>query len=116
MDRFTSSGTERPIFVDEQYILAQLPVKEAFFQMEITAPTEDLEGRVPNPVQDGAGQVSDARANMGVAAYTIRLVAIWGKIIHSLKGHGTRFKTLHIPAKSGRNSYTLTSAKAYLSS
>lgn len=84
MDRFNSSGTDRPIFVAEQYIRAQLPIKENYYQMEITGPTEDLDGNVPNPVSPDSGQVSDARENMGMAAYLIRLVAIWGKLVHYL--------------------------------
>ncbi|KAF2161759.1 hypothetical protein M409DRAFT_27815 [Zasmidium cellare ATCC 36951] len=88
MDRFNSSGTDRPIFVGEQYIRAQLPVKESFYQMEINGPTEDLEGSVPNPVEPGNGELSDAKENMGVAAYLIRLVAIWGKLINYLNQGG----------------------------
>ncbi|EGP92272.1 uncharacterized protein MYCGRDRAFT_66346, partial [Zymoseptoria tritici IPO323] len=84
MDRFNSSGTDRPIFVGEQYIRAQLPVKESYYQMDITGPTEDLEGNVPNPVEPGTGQTADAKENMGVAAYLIRLVSIWGKLINYL--------------------------------
>jgi hypothetical protein len=84
MDRFNSSGTDRPIFVGEQYIRAQLPVKESYYQMEITGPTEDLDGNVPNPVEPGTGQTADAKENMGVAAYMIRLVSIWGKLINYL--------------------------------
>ena len=81
MDRFNSSGTDRPLFVGEQYIRAQLPIKEHFFNMEINGPTEDLDGNVPNPVDPDTGQTSDATENMGVAAYLIRLVSIWGKLV-----------------------------------
>jgi len=81
MDRFNSSGTDRPLFVGEQYIRAQLPIKDSYFQMDITGPTEDLEGNVPNPVEPGSGQLADAKENMGVAAYLIRLVSIWGKLV-----------------------------------
>lgn len=84
MDRFNSSGTDRPIFVGEQYIRAQLPVKENFYQMEISGPTEDLDGNVPNPVEPGTGQIADAKQNMGVAAHLIRLVSIWGRLINYL--------------------------------
>ncbi|KAM3415594.1 hypothetical protein BST61_g9115 [Cercospora zeina] len=81
MDRFNSSGTDRPIFVGEQYIRAQLPIKEQYYHMEINGPTEDLEGNVPHPVDPGTGQLANAQENMGVAAYLIRLVSIWGKLI-----------------------------------
>lgn len=83
MDRFNSSGTDRPIFVGEQYIRAQLPVKENLYQMEISGPTEDLEGNV-NPVEPGTGQMADTKQNMGVAAHLIRLVSIWGRLINYL--------------------------------
>ncbi|EME49353.1 hypothetical protein DOTSEDRAFT_117283, partial [Dothistroma septosporum NZE10] len=88
MDRFNSSGTDRPIFVGEQYIRAQLPIKESFYQLEITGPTEDLDGNVPNPVQAGTGQMSDAKDNMGVAAYLVRLVSIYGELIAYLNMGG----------------------------
>ena len=81
MDRFNSSGTDRPLFVGEQYIQAQLPIKDAYFHMEITGPTEDLDGNVPNPVEPGSGQMANAKDNMGVTAYLIRLVSIWGKLV-----------------------------------
>lgn len=81
LDRFSSSGTDRPTFVGPEYIRAQLPIRDKLFNMEITGPTEDLQGNVPNPVDPKTGQVADARQNMGVAAYTIRLVALWGDLI-----------------------------------
>ena len=81
MDRFNSSGTERPIFVAEPYIEAQLPIKEHYFQMEITGPTENLEGTYSRSVEPDAGQVTDPKENMGCAAYMVRLVAIWGRLI-----------------------------------
>jgi hypothetical protein len=81
MDRFNSSGTERPLFVNDQYIQAQLPVKEHFFQFEIPGTTEVLEGpRSDNPEKAGPHTLSETE-NMGVAAYIVRLVAIWGRVI-----------------------------------
>lgn len=102
MDRFNSSGTDRPIFVGEQYIRAQLPIKEDFYQMEITGPTEDLDGDVPNPVESGTGQISDAKANMGVAAYLIRLVSIWGSLIAYLNLGGRERDTHPMWAEQSR--------------
>lgn len=81
MDRFSSSGSDRPLFVQEQHIEIQLPVKEHLYLHEIQAPTEDLQGGVPNPVPPDGNQLADPRDNMGVSAYTIRLVCIWGKVI-----------------------------------
>ena len=80
MDRFNSSGTERPFFGNEENIKVQLPIKEAQFQMGIPGPTEGLDGSVPNPISPGAGQMADPKDNMGVAAYLIRIIAIWGRV------------------------------------
>ena len=88
MDRFTSSGTERPMFADEDIIKVQLPVKESSFLMEIPGPTESLDGRVPNPVTTDTGQMSDPKGNMGVAAYMIRVIVLWGRVIKYLNMGG----------------------------
>ena len=88
MDRFTSSGTERPMFADEDIIKVQLPVKESSFLMEIPGPTESLDGRVPNPVKTDTGQLSDPKGNMGVAAYMIRVIVLWGRVIKYLNMGG----------------------------
>ncbi|KAL5114219.1 hypothetical protein ACEQ8H_007921 [Pleosporales sp. CAS-2024a] len=93
MDRFNSSGTDRPLFVHEQYIEVQLPVKEHLYLHEIHAPTEDLEGNVPNPVPPDSGQLANPRDNMGVSAYTIRLVCIWGKLIKYMNLGGKERET-----------------------
>ncbi|KAF2743006.1 hypothetical protein M011DRAFT_471726 [Sporormia fimetaria CBS 119925] len=81
MDRFNSSGTDRPLFVNEQYIEVQLPVKENLYIKEIQAPTENLDGSVLHPVSPASGLPSKPGENMGVSAYTIKLICIWGKII-----------------------------------
>lgn len=81
MDRFNSSGTDRPMFVAESYIEAQLPIKEEYFQMEITGPTENLEGTTSRSVEPDSGQVTDPRDNMGVAAYMVRAVSVWGHVV-----------------------------------
>ena len=88
MDRFTSSGTERPMFADEDIIKVQLPVKESNFQMEITGPTESLDGRAPSLVESDTGQRSDPQGNMGVAAYMIRVIGLWGRVIKYLNMGG----------------------------
>jgi hypothetical protein len=84
MDRFNSSGTDRPSFVKEDSIKVQLPIKEKLFEMDMPGPTEDLRGNVPHPVSPGVGQLSDANENMGVAAYMIKCIALWGRIINYL--------------------------------
>ena len=82
MDRFNSSGTDRPIFIGQQYIEAQLPIKESYFQMEITGITEDLDGNLQHSVSTDTDRAEEAKRNMGVAAYQIRLIAILGKLVH----------------------------------
>ena len=81
MDRFNSSGTERPTFANEETIKVQLPIKEFNFRMEIPGPTEDLDGQVSTLIAAGAGQTSRPRENMGVAAYLIRIIALWGRVV-----------------------------------
>ena len=84
MDRFNSSGTERPTCMNEETIKVQLPIKESHFQMEIPGSTESLDGDVPNPALPDTGLVSNPNDNMGVAAYMIRILAIWGRVIKYL--------------------------------
>jgi hypothetical protein len=68
--------------MSEDFVEIPLPVKEHLFEMELSAPTETLEGTVLNPADKDAGQLEDARANMGTSAYYIKLVAIWGRLVH----------------------------------
>ncbi|KAK7403870.1 hypothetical protein QQX98_010374 [Neonectria punicea] len=88
MDRFNSSGTDRPTFIREETVQIPLPIKERYFQLDMPAPTETLDGRVLNPAMPDDGQPSNARENMGVAAYLIRTIAIWGQIINYLNQGG----------------------------
>ncbi|KNB19267.1 hypothetical protein FOXG_16414 [Fusarium oxysporum f. sp. lycopersici 4287] len=81
MDRFNSFETDRPMFIREDTIELPLPVKEKYFQFDMPAPTEMLDGRVPHPPSPKDGQIADTRENMGVAAFLIRAIALWGRII-----------------------------------
>jgi hypothetical protein len=81
MDRFNASGTDRPMQMSEDFVNIPLPIKEHFFEMELSAPTETLEGKLLNPVERGTGQLPDAQENMGTAAYYIKLIAIWGRLV-----------------------------------
>jgi len=84
MDKFNSSGTERPIFVTEKYLQLQLPVKESYFQMGIAAPTENLAGTYmisAKTTEHDAGQVKESRDNIGCAAYLVKLVSLWGHVV-----------------------------------
>ncbi|GJN66631.1 hypothetical protein PLICBS_000650 [Purpureocillium lilacinum] len=88
MDRFNSSGSDRPMFIKEETIKIPLPVKERFFQLDMPVHTEPLSG-ISSPIgTTDERQMSPAENNMGVAAYTIRSIAIWGRIITYLNQGG----------------------------
>ena len=84
MDRFNSSGTERPAFASEETIEVQLPIKESHFLMEISGPTESLNGNLLQSTIYDDEQLSSPRENMGVAAYMIRIIALWGRVVQYL--------------------------------
>jgi len=81
MDRFNASGTDRPMQMTEDFVNIPLPIKESYFQMELSAPTETLSGKVLHPVKPDTGQMEDAKKNLGTSAYYIRLVSIWGNLV-----------------------------------
>ncbi|KAG9774203.1 putative transcriptional regulatory protein [Exophiala dermatitidis] len=102
MDTFNSSGSERPSFLNEDYFQIQLPIKESHFQMEVPGLTEDLDGNVPMSKKRNNGSrnssqlvdidasaaaaedAAEAKANMGVAAYIVRGVVLWKRIVKYL--------------------------------
>ncbi|KAJ5157296.1 uncharacterized protein N7482_008396 [Penicillium canariense] len=90
MDRYNSSGSQRPPIGNEKFLHIQLPIKETHFQMEIPGPTEDLDGNVLNPAPQDSGQLSNAKENMGVSSYIIRAIVIWGRIVDYLNLGGKR--------------------------
>jgi hypothetical protein len=90
MDRFNSSGTDRPMFIKEETIKIPLPIKEKYFQLDMPAPTETLNGEIIDPVSADEGHLADAKENMGVAAYMIRTIALWGRIINYLNQGGKK--------------------------
>lgn len=94
MDRFNSSGTDRPMFIKEESIKVPLPVIEKYFQFDMPARTEFLDGKAVEPMPHEDGYLSNPRHNMGVAAYTIRSVAHWGQIINYLN-QGGKEQDLH---------------------
>ncbi|KXJ97488.1 fungal-specific transcription factor domain-domain-containing protein [Microdochium bolleyi] len=102
MDRFTSSGMDRPMFVKEEDIRIQLPIKEKFFQLDMPGPTEDLYGHASHQAAADASQSSKPEENMGVAAYMIRSIALWGKIISYLNQGGKNDDTHHMWDSSSR--------------
>jgi hypothetical protein len=110
MDRFNSSGTDRPTFIKEETIKIQLPIKEKYFQLDMPGPTETLGGKVVHPVPEDEGQLADAKDNMGVAAYMIRAIAVWGRIISYLNQGGKELDP-H-PMWSADSEYTKLSVQA----
>ncbi len=85
MDQFHSSGTERPTFSNEENIAVQLPIREALFQMDLPGSTERLDGGESRMVRPVEGlSPNNIRSNMGVAAYMIRIIALWGQVIRYL--------------------------------
>lgn len=84
MDRLNSSGTDRPTFINQDQMKIPLPIKEKYFQLDIPGTTENLSGKVLQPISPTAGELSNPRENMGVAAYMIRAIALWGRIINYL--------------------------------
>ncbi|KAJ5746391.1 hypothetical protein N7520_011573 [Penicillium odoratum] len=93
MDRYNSSGSQRPPIGNEKFLHIQLPIKETHFQMEIPGPTEDLDGDILNPTPEDSGQLSNAKDNMGVSAYIIRAIVIWGRLVDYLNLGGKRKDT-----------------------
>ncbi|KAI6779738.1 putative transcriptional regulatory protein -like protein [Emericellopsis cladophorae] len=90
MDRFNSSGSERPMFIKEDDILIPLPVKERHFLLDMPAVTETLNGHVlsTTPSREDAG--GDASENLGVAAFMIRAIALWGRIVVHMNQGGKK--------------------------
>ncbi|KAK4235452.1 hypothetical protein C8A03DRAFT_36691 [Achaetomium macrosporum] len=86
MDRFNSSGTDRPTFIREETLKIPLPIKEKNFQYDLPGPTETLSGQVLEQLSED--QPNEAKENMGVAAWMIKAIALWGRIIHYLNQGG----------------------------
>lgn len=84
MDRFNSSGTERPTCASEEHIKIQLPNKEFNFHNEALGPTEMLDEEEASSVPPGTGQKVNPRENMGVASYVVRIIVLWGRVIRYL--------------------------------
>lgn len=94
MDRFNSSGTDRPTFIREETLKIPLPIREKNFQFDMPGPTETLSGHVPEPFSDM--HAVEARENMGVAAWMIKVIALWGRIIGYLNQGGKELDPHHM--------------------
>ncbi|KAK8915615.1 putative transcriptional regulatory protein [Metarhizium anisopliae] len=104
MDRFNSSGSDRPTFIKEESIKIQLPVKESYFQLDMPAQTECLDGSSPLSDSPGSEHNVQAKEHMGVAAYTVRAIAIWGRIVAYLHQGGKEMDSY--PLWSETSNYT----------
>ncbi|EWC48327.1 hypothetical protein DRE_02096 [Drechslerella stenobrocha 248] len=91
MDRFNSSGTSRPQFLDEADIHIQLPIKERMFITERPGLTEGVNGTVLSINVGLRTDLANAQANMGVAAYNVRVITLWGRVMKYLN-HGGKEK------------------------
>ncbi|KAF3156904.1 hypothetical protein TWF751_002528 [Orbilia oligospora] len=91
MDRFNSSGTSRPQFLDEADIHIQLPIKERMFITERPGLTEDVNGSVDQIETGGRDELRNVQANMGIAAFNVRVVTLWGRVMKYLN-HGGKEK------------------------
>lgn len=89
MDRLSSSGIHRVMFLDEKAIKVPLPVKEHDFKYYDSPPlTQNLQGEVPGALVSGEAAKADAEANMGVAAYTVKAISLWGRAVRHLNQGG----------------------------
>ncbi|KAF3926288.1 hypothetical protein ABW20_dc0109371 [Dactylellina cionopaga] len=87
MDRFNSSGTSRPQFLDETDINIQLPIKERMFITERPGLTEDVNGEVSQIDTGTREELKNVQANMGIAAFNVRVVTLWGRVMKYMN-HG----------------------------
>ncbi|EEB08747.1 transcription factor [Schizosaccharomyces japonicus yFS275] len=88
MDRYSSSA-ERLQFLDENDINIQLPVHELLFTKQIAGVTQTLDGRI----LEGVPSIvipADTTENMGVAAYTVKIIALWGRAVKYLQQGGRK--------------------------
>jgi hypothetical protein len=78
MDRFISSGSDRPMCIPEDSISIPLPVQESLFLSGIKAEANSMGGQ---GTLKSTPNLNDLSSNLGTTAYLIRLVSIWGKLI-----------------------------------
>lgn len=91
MDIFNSSGTERPPFLDEEYISIRLPMRESLFQREIPDRAYGLGGDLLRAAARSPDQTeSDTDIDIGVAAYVVKAVILWKRIVKYLNLGGRK--------------------------
>lgn len=85
MDRFNSSGTERPCVINESQVEIQLPVHDRNLRLDTPATTEQLDGGIKdNSDASEDEKIKNATDNMGIGAYMIRAVAMYGRVVKYL--------------------------------
>lgn len=85
MDRFNSSGTERPCIINEGELEIQLPVHDRNLQLDAAAITEQLDGGVKDTSElSEEEKMAKAAESMGIGAYMVRVVAIYGRVVKYL--------------------------------
>jgi hypothetical protein len=106
MDRFTSSGSDRPICFPEEAITVPLPIRDSFYLMEIEGNTETLNGKEASSnssVEPSTNCLRAAREkHLGISAHLIRLVAIWGRLVNYLNLGGKAREKIPIWNSSSR--------------
>lgn len=88
MDRFTSSGTERPCEIAETELEIQLPSHDRNLELDIPTITERLNGTAHWP---GGLEASSTTDNMGVGAYMVRVIALYGRVARYFNQVSTTF-------------------------
>ncbi|ODA82576.1 hypothetical protein RJ55_01083 [Drechmeria coniospora] len=89
MDRFNSLGSDRPAFIKEESLRIQLPARERYFQrgMPVTTELLHVSGRRA-ATENGGRSTAEPRDNMDAAAYTIRSIATWGRLVAHVNEEG----------------------------
>ncbi|KAI5804470.1 fungal-specific transcription factor domain-containing protein [Geopyxis carbonaria] len=89
MDRFNSSGTERPCVINENEVEIQLPVHDQNLHLDSPATTEQLDGGIKDNSEASEDEkIKNATDNMGIGAYMIRVVAMYGRVVKYLNQGG----------------------------
>ncbi|WBW71702.1 DNA-binding transcription factor, zf-fungal binuclear cluster type [Schizosaccharomyces osmophilus] len=87
-------------FLNLEDIHVPLPMRESLFMYNTRAVTETIYGRPGTADMPSASKPADANSfqvlnqhaqnNMGVLAYMIRMVSIWGRVVRCLKAYGSK--------------------------
>jgi len=97
MDRFDSSGTERPCIINEGELEIQLPVHDRNLQLDAPAITEQLDGGVKDTSDlSEEEKLAKATESMGIGGYMVRVVAIYDRVVKYLSRVRSPYITRHI--------------------